>query len=552
MTLRTFLDETATRYPGRPAQRFHDGREWVFRTFAALRDRAAEAASAIPKLGIEPGRTNVALMLENGPEWQEIYLGLAGSGVAVVPIDPKLRAGEALHILADSEAVAIFAGAKLAGLLSAVAGSLPKLKTFVFIGGPAAIKDRVSIAYETLMAQAATALESARAWFGEHRPGPADVASIIYTSGTTGLPKGAMLTHGAFTSSIESTLRAVRNCRFGPHDDFLNVLPLFHAFAFAVNFIAPLRLGAASSFIRSLRTLAEDMKALRPTVLFAVPLLAEKMYAKITASLAASRAARFLQAVGLRALVNRGVRAGLGGKLRFIGIGGAPTAVLVLKGLQRLGFQVLEGYGLTECAPGVAYPDLDYYVPGTVGRVLDCMQYKLIAPDSTGAGELAVRGPNILIGYYNDPDATAEAIDPEGYFHTGDLVRLDAAGNVTVCGRRKALIVNREGKNIYPEEIEQLIEHRCPEIKDVICLGYREKPGEIGEHVGLLAVPDPDCGKSEAEILAGLRALLRAELAEYKLPRKIVFRRELLERTGTLKVRRSVYAHALDESAAIV
>lgn len=547
MTIRTFLEETVQRFPTRPAQIFYEGQTWVTRSFAALRDRAAAAATLVHELGIEPGRENVALMLENGPEWQEIYLALAGCGVAVVPLDPKLRPQEVLHILGDSDAVAIFASAKLSSLLSAISTGLPKLKSFIFVGGAAAVKNRVSLAYELVMTRAMAAIKSAREWFNAHQPTPDNIASIIYTSGTTGLPKGAMLTHGNFTASMEATLAAVKNCHFGPHDNFLNVLPLFHSFAFNVNFLAPLRLGAAMSFVRSLRTVVDDMKRTKPTVLFAVPLLAEKIYARVKEKLDKSALAQIFMSMGLRSLVNHSVRKTFGGKLRFLGIGGAPTAVPVLCGFQRLGYQVLEGYGLTECAPGVAYPDLDYYIPGTVGHILNCMTYKIIDPDATGAGELAVRGPNVMKGYYKNPQATAEAIDSEEYFHTGDVVRFDTAGNLSICGRRKALIVNREGKNIYPEEIEQVIEHHCPDVKDVICLGYHEASDSVGERVGLLVVPDPESKKEDEEVLAEIHEICRNQLADYKLPRKIIIRHDPLVRTSTLKVRRITYEHTLDE-----
>jgi long-chain acyl-CoA synthetase len=412
------------------------------------------------------------------------------------------------------------------------------------------------------------------------------IASILYTSGTTGKPKGAMLTHANFTSNVEASVAQVG---FYPSDNFLNILPLFHSFSFTANFILPLSLGGCCSFVRSVKTITEDMCVLQPTVMLAVPLLAEKIYARITEKLKKSLAARVMLAVGLRSVVGRKVRASFGGKLRLIGIGGAPTAHSVLRGFQKLGIPVLEGYGLTECAPGVAYPNLSYYIVGTVGQVLANMDYKLVDTDATGAGELCVRGPNVMKGYYKKPEATAEIIDADGFLHTGDLARFDDRKNLTICGRRKALIVNREGKNIYPEEIEQIIE-RCPYVKDIIVLGYHVAD-ETGERIGAIIVPDEEAltaKQSEAvaarrgeAVAAKWRAAVAArrgtaavekrppsiwseaqtqefvrsevmklchdQLADYKLPRKIEFRQEPLERTSTMKVRRVVYDGALDE-----
>jgi len=561
MTIRTFFDTAAAQAPDAPAQRFFQDGQWTTRSYRALRERVVRAASLIQQLGIEPGCQQVALMLENSPEWQEIYLALACAGVAVVPLDPKLREQEITHILADSESVAIFAGAKLRETVLRAAANLSDMRAFVWVGAADAeaadgADGRTQCVYDACTAQAeAASLRAAEAWLAVHVPQPDDIASIIYTSGTTGKPKGAMLTHANFTSNVAATVERVG---FYPTDNFLNVLPLFHAFSFTANFMLPLGVQGCCSFVRSVRTIAEDMAVLQPTVLLAVPLMAEKLYARIAEKLKKSLLARGLLGIGLKRVVSKKVIESFGGRLRLLGIGGAPTSLAVLKGFQEVGIPVLEGYGLTECAPGVAYPRLDAYVPGTVGPVLDNMQYKLVDTDAAGAGELCVKGPNVMKGYYKNPAATDEVFDSDGFFHTGDLVRLDSQKNVTICGRKKALIVNREGKNIYPEEIEQVIE-RCPLVRDVVVLGYRIG-GESGERVGAIVVPDPDAvtaqnknvplseSDSEARVREAVLACCRSHVAEYKMPRKIVVQPTPLERTSTLKVRRVLYAGSLDEA----
>ena len=559
MTIRTFLEDAVCQTPEAPAQRFCQQGQWVTRSYAALKERVVRAATIAHFLEIRPGVQNVALMLENGPEWQEIYLALAGVGIAVVPLDPKLREQEVVHILRDSEAVAIFAGIKLQEVLVRAMAHLPGLRSCVWVGEGEPdpllqLGGRSYHVYEALMGHAASGREAARKWFETHVPDENAIASIIYTSGTTGKPKGAMLTHGNFTANVAGTIDRIG---FYPSDNFLNVLPLFHAFSFTANFMLPLGVKACCSFVRSLRTIPEDMMVLRPTVLLVVPLMAEKLYARVAEKLKQSLVARGLLGIGLKRVVSKKVIESFGGELRVLGIGGAPTSVAVLKGFQEVGLPVLEGYGLTECSPGVAYPYLDAFVPGTVGPVLSNMQYKLVDMDATGAGELCVKGPNVMKGYYKNPAATAEVFDREGFFHTGDLVRLDGKKNVAICGRKKALIVNREGKNIYPEEIEQIIE-QCPFVQDVAVLGYRVG-GESGERVGALIVPNADAVTawhrsvplSDAATESFLREEVlnrcRKQVADYKIPRKIVIRREALERTSTMKVRRVAYAGLLDE-----
>ena len=210
MTIRSFFEDAVVQTPQLPAQRFFQGNQWVSRSFASLKERVIRASVVLRHLNLQPGRQNVALMMENCPEWQEIYLALAGSGLAVVPLDPKLRANEVRHILHDSEAVAIFAGTRLRDVIEQAAASLPGLTSCVWVGEDsnriAAIKDRVNHAYEALTNCASAAYEAACEWFESHIPNEGTIASIIYTSGTTGKPKGAMLTHGNFTSNVLSTI----------------------------------------------------------------------------------------------------------------------------------------------------------------------------------------------------------------------------------------------------------------------------------------------------------------------------------------------------------
>jgi len=558
MTIRRFFEEAVRDTPEAPAQKFYARDHWVTRSYAELNERVVRAATLVARLSVRPGVENVALMLENCPEWQEIYLALAGSGVAVVPIDPKLRELEVTHILVDSEAVAVFAGTKQREMLGAIGPGLPNLRACVWVGeGSADVADipgRAGCSYETRMAGGRLALEEGLAWFAANRPEEDTVASIIYTSGTTGRPKGAMLTHGNFTSNVAAIVK-----RFGfyPSDNFLNMLPLFHAFSFTANFMLPLGVKACCSFMRSMRTAADDMRELQPSVLLAVPLLAEKLYARVAERIKNNLVARGLMGIGLKAVVRKKVIESFGGKLRLLGIGGAPAPLAVLKGFLNVGVPVLEGYGLTECAPGVAYPSPDSYIPGTVGCVLSNIDFKVADTDASGAGELCVKGPSVMKGYYKNREATAAAFDADGFFRTGDLVRLDDSGNVTICGRKKALIVNREGKNIYSEEVEHVIQS-SPFVKDVVVLGYRVGD-ECGERVGAIIVPDHEAVASahngELPERAQVDALMREQVfgacrervSDYKIPRKIVVRHEPLMRTSTMKVRRILYEGTLDE-----
>ncbi|MBO6067526.1 MAG: AMP-binding protein [Kiritimatiellae bacterium] len=548
MTIRETFERAVREHPDAAFQRFYDGTRWVYRTYREAYGRMLKAAAVVSRLDLGEAdadgvRPRVAIMMENCPDWQILYLAITGAGLVVVPIDPKLRAGEVGHILADSGARAVFCGEKQLGVVVEAAtavGNYPIVK----IENPSAVIDMVK----------PEAARLAEEYLASRGPQEDDLASLIYTSGTTGRPKGAMLTHRSFMANAAQTLKRVPMFE---SDIFLNVLPLFHAFSFMGNFILPMSVGASTGFIRNLRTIADDMMEIKPTILLAVPLLAEKLYGrikqKIDRSVLTSGLFKFEYS---RRLVAKLIVERFGGRMRLIGIGGAPTAIETLEGFRKIGLFVLEGYGITECAPGVAYPDPANFVPGTVGPVLDGIDWKLGPLDDTGAGELLVKGDNLMKGYWHNPEQTQEAFDEEGYYKTGDIVRI-VDGNVKICGRSKALIVNREGKNIYPEEIEHALEH-APLIKDAIVIGYRVG-AEVGEHVGAIVVPDEDAVRAHlkqktltqdeisAFIVEYAQGVCRASVADYKQPRKYDVRFEPLERTGTMKVKRAVYKGALDE-----
>ncbi len=547
MTIRDYLNRAVAERPEAIFQVYNDGTNWTTRTYSQVHERILRAVAVIRSLtdgekkdGYAP---RFAIMLENCPDWQVLYLAIAGSGLVVVPLDPKLRATETEHILCDSGAVCVFAASKQRAVLEKATDNNPIQMIFDFEARFDAVTE--------------DELTAAEAWYQSHQPTEADLASLIYTSGTTGKPKGAMLTHGNFTANCEQTCARVP---FYHTDNFLNVLPLFHAFSFMANFILPLRVQATTSFMQSLRTIASDLVELKPTILLAVPLLAEKLYSRIESKIQKSFVASGLMKFTLsRKFVVRKIMEGFGGRMRLIGIGGAPTAHATLKGFQDMGLEILEGYGITECSPGVAYPVPQAYVIGTVGPILSGMEYKIVNADETGAGELYVKGPNVTAGYWGNPEQTAAAFTEDGFYKTGDIVREDAKGNIAICGRTKALIVNREGKNIYPEEIEQALEH-APLIQDVIVLGYHVKGEEVGEHVGAIIVPNEDAVKAHLKGRVLTReemgkfireyafGVCRASVADYKIPRKFRVHFEPLERTPSMKVRRVVYAGTLDET----
>ena len=558
MTLKELLAQSVQQCGSSVALRYKRQERWLTVSYQELLDRVHRVAEVLSRHGIKPG-DRVAIFNENSPEWPEIYFGIVGLGAVAVPVDAKLQEQEVAHILRDSGAKLIVTNAKYYPLLRDIEIHVPELHTALLLAGQDILPIRSRrikyYSYEQLTDEAASTTRSAARVYDKYQPKKDDAASLIYTSGTTGRQKGAMLTHRNFTADVESCQKAIG---VYPSDNFLLVLPLHHSFAFTTNLVLPLAIGAQISFVENLRTVGENMREVAPTVLIGVPLLLEKMYNRIWNGLKENTVGYALFKLGIRKPVIHGIAQKLGGKLRLLITGGAPCDPELLNKYARVGISILEGYGLTETAPVLALNPPNNPRPGTVGKSLPGIELTIMDPDSEGNGEIAAKGENVMKGYFNNPEATL-MVFKDGWFLTGDLGVIDAEGYLTITGRKKSLIVNREGKNIHPEEVEYQV-CKSPYIREAIALGYREVDERVGEHVGVIVVPDQEeldaMAEREKKTLSEdeLGNIIRnevkkycAEIAEYKRPRRIQIRWEELDKTSTGKIKRYLYSMGAED-----
>jgi len=553
MTIRGLLEKNAAERPERNALVWCEDKVWCRRSWREHLARVRDIAEGYgTRFNLKPRVENAAIVLGNSPTWLEAYLAQSGAGVSVVPLDPKLHEAEVEYILADSEAVVVTTDVHHLKMMMGLAPRLPKLRGIVCVDG--IINEGQSIGNAKVVGFEKLRISGGGAWYDANVAKEEDVASIIYTSGTTGKPKGAMLTHANFYSDIDGAFKTF-GADLGENDAFLTVLPLFHAFSFTANFLGPMYLGCEMQFVESLRTVGRDMQLLKPSVLCAVPLLCEKLYDKIQDGLEKSKAARLLMAIGLRGPVMHMVLKKLGGRLRFMITGGAPCPIHVLDCFRKLHVNFVEGYGLTECAPIVSVTGSNCTRVGTIGKPCAGVDVRLADKNENGVGELQVKGPIVMKGYFHNEKATKEAFDGE-WFATGDLASIDDDGLITIRGRKKALIVNREGKNIYPEEVENIVD-KDPAVQDIVVVGYTQG-GDPGEKVGAIVYPNEEWFKAQnggtlpdwAEVEETTRKRAQeksAELADYKRIRKVQVVKEPLVRTSIGKVKRVVYKGALDE-----
>jgi long-chain acyl-CoA synthetase len=470
----------------------------------ALFERIRDCSLGLGALGVRAG-DRVAIVAESRPDWIVCDMAILAAGAVTVPIYPTLSAGQARYILQDSGArVAIVSTALQLAKLQEVRHLLPSIEAVVVLepgaaGASVMTLDELAGRGHARMTGEWGAGRAFREAARAVRPG--DLATIIYTSGTTGEPKGVMLTHANLVANLQEGATVLDVS----HEDVaLSFLPLSHGFERMVSFIY-LFTGVTIVFAESFETIGRDIAHVRPTVITGVPRVYEKMQSRIlekgqagspskaavfrwslNAGLARARAMLRGRRVGpltaMKAaiadrLVFSRIRAGVGGRLRLVVSGSAPLSSSVAEFFHAVGLPVIEGYGLTETAPILTVNPPAAPRVGTVGRPLANVELT-IASD----GEILARGPNVMRGYYNKPEATADVLKG-GWFHTGDIGAIDAAGYLTITDRKKDLLVTSGGKKIAPQPIEAVLK-RSPLVAEAVVLGDRRN------YAAALIVPD--------------------------------------------------------------
>jgi long-chain acyl-CoA synthetase len=575
-TLTQLFFDALERHRALPAAlRSKSGERWIPLTHAEVEKRVRAVSVGLRELGVRAG-DRVAILSENRPEWAIADYACLCARATDVPIYPTLPAKQVEYILNDSGAVAVFCSNALQlAKVQEVRSSLPSLRHLILFDDGA--KDG-AIGLADLEARG----RAAEAKYPHYRSdalavAPGEVATLIYTSGTTGDPKGVMLSHDNLYSNVRAALKVIQ---VGEGDECLSMLPLSHVFERMVAYTM-FDAGVVINYAESFDRVPQNLQEVRPTVVLSVPRFFEKVYARVLenaltgsalkrriffwardvgdawatyrlAGLAAPAGLALKQALADR-LVFRKLRARTGGRVKLFVSGGAPLSPEIAKFLFSAGLPVIEGYGLTETSPVLTINPLERIKIGTVGRPIPDVQIKIAAD-----GEILAKGPCIMQGYFNKPEATREAIDAEGWFHTGDVGELDADTYLKITDRKKDLIVTAGGKNIAPQPIENLAKAN-KFIANAVMLGDRRKypimlvvPNfdnlerwaaerrlTAGSRAALIALPDVQA-KVEREVMGELR-----ELATFEMPKRVLllehdFSIESGELTPTLKVKRRV------------
>ncbi len=566
------VDQYADRRP--VAYRAKVGGVWRTITHRDAAARVKAISIGVRELGIRGG-DRVAIVSETRPEWALADYACLCAQAVDVPIYPTLTAKQTEYILGDSGAVAAFCSTvEIVNKLSEIRGHLPQLKHLIAFDD-AGRRDGV-----ITLAELESRGRSADGRYPRFREealavSPEALATLIYTSGTTGDPKGVMLTHNNIWSNVQACLHVLP---FTAEDDCLAMLPLSHVYERMVDYTL-WTTGVIINYAESFEKVAANLLEVHPTIVVTVPRLYEKVYARVletamsgsavkrkiffwakkvgdqwaTYRLAGLPVPRLLALKHMIAdrLVFAKLRARTGGRIKAFISGSAPLSAEIAKFFFSASLPILEGYGLTETSPVLTFNPTDRPKLGTVGTAVPGVQLKIAAD-----GEILAKGPNIMKGYYHKPEATAEAIDANGWFHTGDIGELDADGYLKITDRKKDLIKTAGGKFIAPQPIENMIKLN-KFVANAVVLGdkrkfpivlvvpnyetvekwARERNLSYGSHGQLLALADVKA-KIEREVIGMLR-----DLAKFEMPKKVVliendFTIESGELTPTLKVKR--------------
>ena len=509
-------------------------------SYAQLKDTVIKLKNNLLETGLKRG-DRFAVLGENSPEWAISYLAIVRAGLVCVPVDRMSSDAEIIHILRVSESRGILCSENYADKIETIKNELTKLKFVIPMNKIKDLKETKDISARNI--------------------DPNSMAVLIFTSGTTGTSKAVMLSHRNIISNLESIDQLIK---IDEKDTLVSIIPMHHTFEGTGGFLLPLYKGAAIYYPASLKPkdLVETMKQANVSCLIAVPLLFEKFLNAVHRKVASSSIPvkvvfNAMSGIGsilkfLRKPFFARVRKEMGlANLRIACAGGAALTEKVARGLELLAIPIIQGYGLTETSPVVSVSPLQRPKVASVGVPIPGVEVKIHEPNAEGIGEIIVRGPNVMLGYYRNKEATDEVLK-DGWFYTGDLGHLDADGYICITGRKKSIIVTQTGKNIYPEEIEEIL-IKSPWIKEVLVVP-RIDPKTKKELICALIFPEYELLEeysiskgitlSKQDIETIFKDVIRKaneELPTYKKIVQFEIREEEFPKTTTQKIKRHLF-----------
>lgn len=546
--LKDLLYKSAKRYKNRTAFRLKDKSGKIYGVkYIEFKNHVESLGTALLDLGLKD--KSVAVIGKNSYSWISSYLAASIIGT-VVPIDKELHVDDITNFINISEAKAVIGDAKHIKL---IIDNKEKLKTdVILINIDNSEIDKNVIKFDELINRGRKKIENGDTSFSEIEINPDDMHILLFTSGTTGNAKGICLSHKNVCSNIMSVAQIVK---VDKSTVVLSILPIHHTYECTLGHLLPLYGGGIITYCDGLRYINKNINEYKPSFVICVPLLLENIHKKIVKTLKNSLPEKYFNndkhfidnmPVPLRFIVKRKIKKSLGGNIKTFIVGAAAINPNIIESFYKFGFKALQGYGLTECSPLVAGNNDIFYKADSVGLPIPNVEYKINNPDSQGTGEIIVKGPNVMLGYYNDPEST-DNVFKKGWFYTGDLGYIDNDGFLYITGRCKSVIVTQNGKNIYPEEIEYYL-NESPLVEECIVIGVNYE-NDRETYVNAKILPNKDSFKellnkekiSDSDINKEIKKLIsevNKKLPNYKHIKNFKIVDEPFEKTTTQKIKR--------------
>lgn len=522
---------------------------YIQKTYCDFQSDINGLGTKLLDLGLENKR--VAIIAPNRYEWCVSYLAITTANIVVVPLDKSLPENEIESLILRSEVEAIIFDSKYLDILEKIREkNISNLKHYICMDFSTSTENILS--YFQLVQEGKNLISSGDKRLNNIIIDKNKMTSMLFTSGTTSISKAVMLSQSNICSNINQ-IRSIVNIK--PENVFLSFLPLHHTFECSCTFLTGITCGITIAFCDGLKHVTQNLKEYKITGFVCVPLMLEAMYKKIMKGIEKSGKTKLINfmvpitnflakcGINVKRKVYKEILDQLGGHLDLIIYGAAPMSKEVIKGLTSFGLRLDQGYGLTETSPVLCGETDRLKKPGSCGVPLKGVDLKIINPDENGIGEIIASGPNIMLGYYNNEEATKEALQ-DGYFHTGDLGYLDKDGCIFVTGRKKSVIVLKNGKNIFPEELETLI-NKLPFVEESIVYGKPTKDGDLDlcakivYNEQLLKEVFPEAKKENYyDIILKEVKQINKTMPAYKYIRQIMVTEEPLIKTTTQKVKR--------------
>ena len=552
--LKEMLNQVEKAYGDRPAyyldgEGLEDAKVITYKEFC---NEVNSLGTALIEMGLKGKR--IAVIGENRYEWEVAYLAICcGTGV-VVPLDKALPGNEIESLIVRSEVEAIFYSEKYNEVMAKIQKQ-GNTKLKYFISMDLEKNDFNKYSQKEIVAKGKELLEKGNREFLDSRIDNEEMSIMLFTSGTTNKSKAVMLSHKNLCTNIIDIGNVFE---INETDRFLSFLPLHHTFECTVGYLYPISVGCSIIFSKGVRHIADELKNFKITAIICVPVVFEKMYDKLIKAIEEKgklsnvkkgiKISNVLLKVGIdiRKKLFKEIHDNLGGAIRVMVAGGAALDPEKEKGFWNLGFNLLQGYGLTETSPVVAAELTHQKRLGSIGKKLPSVEVKIDEPNEQGIGELLVKGKSVMMGYYDNEEANKESFTEDGWFRTGDLAKIDKDGYIYISGRKKFVIVLKNGKNVYPEEIESLI-NKSEMIDECMVFGMPTEDGNVTLSVKVVYnkeyINETYGEISEEQLRKKIWNWVKEvnkTMPKYKYVKKLILTDEELVKTTTLKIKRNI------------